>query len=199
MAGSPNMNKVKQYVLSFQIFNGINYQTRNLTPQSTPAVIVQLQLFTGSQNNTEYMYWGKWCSQHVSDQGNELLLLHDMKQHFLWKGHLLGWKYRLVLGLINPKEWEACLTSPEWACPRVCVHIQSLCVFEMTSLTVYMCVKECVGVSKFKFEVIWSKSRQSPFYTRNKETYWRQSLSCSFTPSFFQRRRRAWNDRLYTQ
>lgn len=50
-------------------------------------------LFLRQWNSTERMHWGERCSPElVSGQGNELWLLPDMKQHFLWKGHLLGFR-----------------------------------------------------------------------------------------------------------
>lgn len=109
------------------------------------------RLFSGSEL-TEFMYWAS-----TELEGNELLLLHDMKQHLLWKGHLSGWKCRFVSGLINPKEREASLTPSEWGWSRVCV---SVC-FAGTSWMLYVCVceRKRVGVSKYKFKEIWSERR----------------------------------------
>lgn len=58
---------------------------------------------------TECMHWGEWCSQCVCDQGNELSLLHDMKQHFLWKGFKFN-KSKRVKGILR--------------CQCVCVGVQ---------------------------------------------------------------------------
>lgn len=81
------------------------------------------RLFLSQWNNTEHTHIAEWCCQPVSDQGNELWLLHDMKQHSLWKGHLLRFRYRFVSGLINPKEQEALPTSREWVRPELCVCV----------------------------------------------------------------------------
>lgn len=81
-------------------------------------------------------------------EGNELLLLHDMKQHFLGRGHLFSWKHQFVLGFNKSKRARGLfdigrMSVASSACVQV--HAQCWCVCVCRGEFLY-CKRVCVCV-----------------------------------------------------